>query len=546
MGEQDRAKLFSPEFWADPFPFFARLRAEEPVHRTLLPPRTPIWLVTRHEDVQALLKDERFAKDRTRAMTPEQLGRMPWVPPMFRPLERNMLDRDPPDHTRLRALVHKAFTPRLVEQMRERVQALSEELLDAVAHRGEMDLIGDYALPLPMTIITEILGVPARDRERFHRWSKVIVSVNAFNVSWRVFPAVWSFTRYLRRFFALRRADPRDDLTGALIRAEEAGDRLGEDELMAMVFLLLIAGHETTVNLIANGVLELLRHPDQMDRLRRDPSLLGPAIEELLRFTSPVFLATERYAREDLELRGVAIPRGGLVFGAIGSANRDEAAFRGRRPAGRGPGGQPAPGIRPGHPLLPGGAAGPPGGARGPRHAAPPAARPAAEGPAGVVALATEPDPARAGGPAGELLSGRAGGPAPPGLDARCRCRPGLVQAGRQRGLDLPTAPLLLPRRPGSPSRERAFKSSGTMTGTGVGSVLWGTSGRTVAMVTGSGAGMTGDGAAIACSTVMTMGVIGHRLAQVDDVVRPHHLVVLVREDVAVPDVLPRAVELER
>jgi cytochrome P450 PksS len=328
MGERRPAQLFSPEFWSDPFPYFARLRAEDPVHRAILPPRTPIWFVTRHEDVLALLKDDRFAKDRRLAMTAEQLPRMPWVPPMFRPLERNMLDRDPPDHTRLRALVQKAFTPRLVERMRGRVEALADELLDAVQGRGEMELIRDNALPLPLTIIAEILGVPARDRDRFHGWTKVIVSINAFNVSWRVFPAVWQFTRYLRRFFALRRAEPGDDLTGALVQAQVEGDTLGEDELLAMAFLLLIAGHETTVNLIASGVLELLRHPDELDRLRRDPALIGTAVEELLRFTAPVFLATERYAREDLELRGVPIPRGGLVFAALGSANRDAAVFR--------------------------------------------------------------------------------------------------------------------------------------------------------------------------------------------------------------------------
>ena len=181
----------------------------------------------------------------------------------------------------------------------------------------------------------------------------MIVSVNAFNVTWRVFPAVWQFTRYLRRFFAARRADPRDDLTSTLIQAEEAGDRMSGDELLAMVFLLLIAGHETTVNLIGGGVLELLRHPDQMDRLRRDPSLMRTAVEELLRYTSPVFLATERYAREDLELGGVAIPRGGLVFGAIGSANRDGAAFADPDRLDVRAGGEQAPGVRRGHPLLP-------------------------------------------------------------------------------------------------------------------------------------------------------------------------------------------------
>ena len=271
MTGSQQIELFSPSFWADPYPFFARLRAEEPVYRAVLPPRTPIWLVSRYEDVQRLLKDERFAKNRRAAMTAEQLRKLPWVPPMFRPLERNMLDLDPPDHTRLRELVHRAFTPRLVERMKGRIQELADSLLDAAERRGELDLVGDYALPLTMTIITEILGVPAKDRDRFHRWSKVIVSVNSFNVNWRVFPIVWKFNRYLRRFFKVRRADPQDDLTTALIRAEEEGDRLSEDELMAMVFLLLIAGHETTVNLIASGVLELLRHPDQWEALRSDP-----------------------------------------------------------------------------------------------------------------------------------------------------------------------------------------------------------------------------------------------------------------------------------
>lgn len=319
--------ILSPQFKADPFPFFARLRAEQPVYRTSLPDKTIIAMLTRYEDVHMLLKDERFAKYRYNAMTPEQLRKQPWVPPMFKPLERTMLDLDPPDHTRLRALVHKAFTPRLIEQMRLRVQVLADELLDAVAHRGEMDLIRDYALPLPMTLITEILGVPAKDRNKFHKWSKAIVSVNQFNNNWRVIPAVWKFVRYLRKYFEVRRADPKDDLVSALIQAEEAGDTLSKDELLAMVFLLLVAGHETTVNLISSGVLALLQHPEQMDQLRRDPSLIRSAIEELLRYTSPVFMATERYAREDVTIHGVRISQGEMSLGVIGSANRDEKVF---------------------------------------------------------------------------------------------------------------------------------------------------------------------------------------------------------------------------
>lgn len=322
--------IVSAEFKANPYALLARLRASEPVFRTYLPDKTktPVWLLTRYEDVFTLLKDERFPKNRRSALTPEQIRRLPWVPPMFRPLERNMLDLDQPDHTRLRALVHKAFTPRLVEQMRQRVQTLADELLEGGSGRGEMDLINDYALPLPMTIITEILGVPTGDRHKFHKWSKAVVSLSSPNVTVRVIPSVWMFIRYLRRFFKVRRRDPQDDLASALIQAEEAGDKLSEDELLAMVFLLLVAGHETTVNLIGSGVLALLEHPDQMETLRSEPTLIKTAIEELLRYTAPVFMSTERYAREDVTLHGVTIPRGEMTFGVIGSANRDETVFQ--------------------------------------------------------------------------------------------------------------------------------------------------------------------------------------------------------------------------
>lgn len=319
--------IVSSEFKADPFPFFTRLRESEPVHRTKLPDGTPVWLLSRYDDVLALLRDERFTKTRRRALTAEQARKLPWMPPMFRPLERNMLDVDPPDHTRLRSLVHKAFTPNLVEQMRVRVETLANELLDGVASRGQMELLDEYALPLPVTIITEILGVPTKDHEKFHKWSNAVVSLSSPSPTLRVIPAVWRFIRYLRKFFKVRRRDPQDDLVSALIRAEEAGERLNEDELLAMVFLLLIAGHETTVNLISSGILALLEHPEQMERLRNDPSLIKPAVEEMLRYMSPVFTTTERYALSDLTIHGVEIPRGEMILGVIGSANRDDSVF---------------------------------------------------------------------------------------------------------------------------------------------------------------------------------------------------------------------------
>jgi cytochrome P450 len=321
-----KINIASPAFKANPYPFYARLRAEEPVYRVTLPDKREAWLVTRYDDVVAVLKDERIGKDRFK--TPEQAAKQPWIPRMFMPLTRNMLDRDPPDHTRLRALVQKAFTPRLVEAMRDRAQALTDESLNAVEDKGRMDLIRDYALPLPTTINLQMLGVPVEDRHKLHRWSSALLSSDMSK--WGLLtaiPNVAAFLRYIRKLIKTRRANPGDDLTSALTRAEEAGDQLNEDELLAMIFLLLIAGHETTVNLIGNGALALLEHPDQMEKLRRDPALIKPAVEELLRYEGPLETATERFAREDVTIAGVTIPRGALVFAALASANRDERQF---------------------------------------------------------------------------------------------------------------------------------------------------------------------------------------------------------------------------
>jgi len=324
--------LASPQFKADPYPFYTRLRAEAPVWRTILPDRRAAWLVTRYEDVARVLKDDTFAKDKLNAMDPEQQAKTPWVPSFLKPLERNMLDLDDPDHARLRALVSKAFTPRLIERLRGRIEVLCEELLDAMERKGERrgqtELVADYAVPLPATVIAELLGVPAEDHAKFHRWSNRLVSVSSKREMLRTLPAALSFVRYLRKLVERRRVHPQDDLITALIRAEEAGYKLSRDELLAMAFLLLVAGHETTVNLIASGTLALLEHPEQMKRLRRgEPSLTKSAVEELLRYTSPVEMATERYPREDVEIEGTTIPRGELVLAVLGSANRDERHF---------------------------------------------------------------------------------------------------------------------------------------------------------------------------------------------------------------------------
>jgi cytochrome P450 PksS len=288
-----------------------------------LPDGQTAWLITRYDDALSALKDRRFSKDKLNTGQ-----KQPWTPAFFKPLSRNMLDVDDPDHARLRGLLHKAFTPKMVENMRQRVESLTEELLDAVQPRGRMDLVREYALPLPTSIIAQMLGVPSGEQHNFHRWSSAIVSSQSSK--WgavRAIPPAIAFLRHIRKLIRLRRDKPQDDLTSALVQTEEAGDKLNEDELLSMIFLLLIAGHETTVNLIANDTLALLRHPDQMEKLRRDPSLVESAVEELLRFEGPVETATERYALEDVLISDSTVPRGGLVYVVLASANRDERQF---------------------------------------------------------------------------------------------------------------------------------------------------------------------------------------------------------------------------
>jgi cytochrome P450 len=221
MSQPPHADLFSPAFKANPYPTYARLRSTAPIYRATLPDGRSVWLVTRYDDVVAVLKDERFVKDWRKAMTPEQIAQVPPIPEVMKPLSRNMLDMDPPDHERLRALVSKAFTPRLIERMRPRVQAIADALLDAVQDKGEMDLIDDYAFPLPITVIAELLGVSSEDRDKFREWSHAAVSGNATQeyVEKILLPHMQAFTDYLRTMFEEKRKNPKDDLISALVQA---------------------------------------------------------------------------------------------------------------------------------------------------------------------------------------------------------------------------------------------------------------------------------------------------------------------------------------
>ncbi|GAA4735781.1 cytochrome P450 family protein [Actinomycetospora chibensis] len=320
-----RADITSADFVADPFPTLRRLRDDGPVHPVRWARGQTAWLVTRHHDVDAALRDPRLRKNRAEALSPAQRDAGPRVPAVFASLQRGLLNLDGTDHDRLRRLVHQAFTPRRVEALRADVSILADELLDAAVRRGTMDLVADYALPLPLTVIARLIGVPPEDAARFRAWTRALTGVAQRPLRGTV--GVLRFVRYLRRLVTARTREPRDDLITALVTARDEDDRLDTDEIVAMLLLLLTAGHETTVNLLGIGVLELLRHPEQTGRWRADESITHLAVEELLRYSSPVATATERWTPAEVELAGVTIPQGSLVLAGLASAHRDPAVF---------------------------------------------------------------------------------------------------------------------------------------------------------------------------------------------------------------------------
>jgi cytochrome P450 len=319
--------LYSDDFRADTYATFARMREYDPVIRQPgIDGETPIWWVTRYEDAEAvLLDDERFVRDPRLAVPLDQL---PELPEFFRFIDSNMLNRDGDTHRRLRRLVSKAFTPRMVEQLRPRIQEIADGLIDDVAPACEMELVSEFAFPLPITVIAELLGVPAADRESFREWSSAVVSP-AFTPAGmeRADALLGAFVEYLLALFAQRREAPGEDLVSALVAVEDGGDTLSEEELCSMVVLLIVAGHETTVSLIGNAMLALLTHPEQRAAIERDPSLLPRAVEELIRYDGPVERTLNRWAAADVELRGQMIRRGESVIVVLGSADHDPERF---------------------------------------------------------------------------------------------------------------------------------------------------------------------------------------------------------------------------
>ena len=316
--------VLAPDVRWNPYPVYAQMRQEVPVYKTpYYEMGANPWLLTRYDDCVTLQKDPRFTKNFERINGPGTSEQQ-----MAAAINRHMLFTDPPDHTRLRSLVHQAFTPRMISAMNDRVQTIADELLNNLEGVGEFDLIKEYAFPLPIIVISELLGVPQEDREQFRRWSQTMVNDGAKGINPEaVGTAALEFILYFSDMFERRRAEPQDDLISGLVQVEEAGDKLDGQELISMVFLLLIAGHETTVNLIGNGTLALLQHPDQMQFLKDDPSLIKSAIEEMLRYEGPVSATTMRWALEDVEWHGQVIPAGDMVLASLASADRDPEVF---------------------------------------------------------------------------------------------------------------------------------------------------------------------------------------------------------------------------
>lgn len=322
--------LASPAFKADPYPAYRQLRSFAPLHYRRMPSGRGAWLVTGYKEALAVFKDKRFIKDvRTalalqgRALRPLEGGSL------YHIFNTHMLNLDPPDHTRLRRLVSQAFTPRMVEQYRESMQAIAHGLIDVVQAQGAMDLIEAFASRFPLSVITQMLGIPLQDRLQFREWANTLMEgFGNPQPNPQALPQIEAFTAYVQDLVMQKRAHPAEDLTGMLIRAESEGKGLTEIEVMSTLFLLLVAGHEMSVNLIGNSIFHLLQYPQQWMLLKEQPALIPAAIEECLRYNGPTAMTTKRWAGEDIQIGDTLIRRGEAVLIAVGAANHDPEEFQ--------------------------------------------------------------------------------------------------------------------------------------------------------------------------------------------------------------------------
>ena len=326
-----KAVQWDPARRGDAYEYYAHLRRHSPVIRARIPTRGTGWVVTRYDDVLRVLKDPRFSNDQRNSVSPPLFGfGGRWAPRLIKIVGNSMVCVDDPAHARLRRLVAKVFTPRSVDQMEGWVEGVVDEMLDDAAKHEEVDLMAAFALPLPLKVISEMLGIPEDLRMEFHNQVVRLIEVNDKPVrrAIRWLPAMPRLLRFFENLIDLKRREPDDRIITRLIKVDEKGDTLSRDELLAMIFLLLFAGHETSVNLIGNGLLALIDHPDQMALVRDRPELMPGAVEELLRYTNPVESGTMRFATEPVTIADVTIPKGGMVMAMLSSANRDETAFR--------------------------------------------------------------------------------------------------------------------------------------------------------------------------------------------------------------------------
>ena len=319
--------LFGPGHGENPFPLYARLRQAAPATKVRLPTRQHIWVVTRYEAVVGMLRDERFTVDPRKAGLKMPIWRR-WAARALGMDGDSLVGVDDPEHYRLRSFVHKAFTPRTVDRLAAWTEKVTHQLLDEAARKGSVDLIADFALPLPLTVIAELVGVPDKERQEFsalvsHLFNFASPRINIISMM----ASGYRLKRYLDALIELKRRNPDDRLLSTLLAAEESGDRLTHAELLSMVLLLLFAGHETTVNLIGNGMLAFFDNPEQFEHLRGRPELVEQAVEELLRFAPPVEYGVPRHAVSDVQMGDVTIPRGDRAIALLSAANRDERIF---------------------------------------------------------------------------------------------------------------------------------------------------------------------------------------------------------------------------
>ncbi|MEC3841215.1 cytochrome P450 family protein [Bacillus amyloliquefaciens] len=318
----------SSEFHENPFAVLSRFREQDPIHKFELQRfggAFPAWLITRYDDCMAFLKDGRITRDVKRVMPKELIAKLN-VSEDIDFVSEHMLAKDPPDHSRLRSLVHQGFTPRMIEQLRTGIERITEELLDVMETKADPDIMRDFAAPLPFIVISELLGIPKEDRAKFQVWTSAMVDTSESGQD-ATNQALREFKQYMKTLIEEKRNHPGEDLTSKLIYAEEDGQKLSESELYSMLFLLVVAGLETTVNLLGSGTLALLLHKDQLETIKRQPDTIQTAVEELLRYTSPVIMMANRWAIEDFTYKDVSIKKGDMIFIGIGSANRDPEYF---------------------------------------------------------------------------------------------------------------------------------------------------------------------------------------------------------------------------